>query len=193
MLEYHLEPNRVGRLVFCRPEEKNKLSTALLHELATRLDELAESPPDKLLVHSSAEDCFAAGADMNELLLLDPLSARDYSRLGQGVMSRLERFPVPVVALVSGPCYGGAFDLALSCREIWATEAAVFCHPGAYLGIMTGFGGTVRLPERLPKAAARSMLLTGRVMAAPEAHELGLVNRLGGSLAELLDQALKKS
>jgi len=156
----------------------NKLSRATLRDLTSQVRALAGEALDLLAIQSSSPTLFAAGADMRELLDLNPVSALAYAALGQDLMQALESFPAPVLALVSGPCLGGAFDLVLACHAVWATSATYFCHPGAHLGMMTGFGGTVRLPEKLPGARARFMLLSGYRMPAAEALELGLVARL---------------
>ena len=74
-------------------------------------------------------------------------------------MDRLESFPVPVFALVSGPCIGGDLDLVVACHGVWASRSALFCHLGTSLGLLTGFGGTVRLPRKLPPAMARFLFL----------------------------------
>jgi enoyl-CoA hydratase len=177
MLRCVLE-ERLGRLVLDAPQEKNKLSIAFLEDAVHQLENLDYRGIDQLVLHSSSKDIFAAGANMHELLALNPETAMAYAALGQRLMSLLENAPVPVTALVSGPCFGGGFDLVLACSEIWATPSAVFCHPGVFLGIMTGFGGTIRLPQRIPPHMARWMLLTGYRMKADEAQKLGLVDRM---------------
>ena len=176
-----------ARLILDAPASKNKLSIAMLRALTVQIRAHAGLGLARLAIHSSAADIFAAGADMNELLQLDPTSAVRYAALGQELMDAIEGFPCPVVALVAGPCFGGALDLTLACSEIWASKGTVLCHPGAHLGIMTGFGGTVRLAERLPPTQARFMLLTGYRMAAEEAHRLGLVSRLFDSHKSMIN------
>ena len=177
-----------GRIFLNDPDAKNKLSVSFLNQLAETLDGLAGKGLLWLTIESASESLFAAGADMRELLQLDPQSALEYSRLGQGVMDRIARFPASVVALVSGPCFGGAFDLVLACDAIWATEHSHFCHPGAYLGMMTGFGGTVRLPGKLPSQMARHMLATGYRLPAADAGKMGLVQRCFSSKSKMISE-----
>ncbi len=169
---------RWGRIALAAPETKNKLSTGLLRELRALIERAAGEGLAALSVESASPEIFAAGADMRELLALDPSKAKSYAALGQSTMAALEAFPAPTFALVAGPCFGGGFDLALACDYIWADRRALFCHPGVYLGMVTGFGGTVRLPERLPASAARYMLATGARMKSERAHRLGLVDAL---------------
>lgn len=160
------------------PLQKNKLSIALLEQLRGALQAARTTRGLRALaVVSAAPDIFAAGADMRELLKLTPDTAVDYAALGQSVMDALATFPVPSYALVAGPCFGGGFDLAMACQRRWATHDAVFCHPGAFLGIVTGFGGTVRLPTLVPPRCARQMLLTGHRLKGIDAFRLGLADR----------------
>lgn len=180
---------RLGRLILDAPEEKNKLSIAFIEQAIQTLQSIDYSALDRLVLQSRSPEIFAAGANMHELLQLTPQTAVDYAVRGQRLMVLLESSPVPVTALVSGPCFGGGFDMVMACREIWASSSAVFCHPGVYLGIMTGFGGTIRLPRRLPVQMARWMLLTGYRMKAAEAERLGLVSRLFQDHAKMLAAA----
>ena len=167
-----------GRLILDAPRDKNKLSIAFLERLLTVLTGPQAAGCRYLSLESTSDEIFAAGADMHELLALDERSAHAYSSLGQEVMNALESSRATVFALVSGPCFGGGFDLVLACHHIWATEKSVFCHPGAYLGILTGFGGTVRLPKRINAHMARHMLTTGYRLKASEGFRLGLVERV---------------
>lgn len=133
------------------------------------------------IVITGTDKAFAAGADINELAALTPLAAHDFSLLGQQLMSQVERSPKPIIAAIRGYCFGGGLDLALACHLRIASEDASFAHPGASLGILTGWGGTQRLPRTLlPGARSRALELfsTGRIISAPEAHRLGLVSRL---------------
>lgn len=160
------------------PLQKNKLSIALLEQFRDALKAARITRGLRALaIVSAAPDIFAAGADMRELLELNPDTAVDYAALGQSVMDDLAAFPVASYALVAGPCFGGGFDLAMACQRRWSTTDAVFCHPGAFLGIVTGFGGTVRLPKLLPPRCARQMLLTGHRISGIDAFRLGLTER----------------
>ena len=175
-----------GDLVLSAAQRRNVLSRPLLDALIRSLRELNGEDLACLTLTSASADIFAAGADIRELAILDGESAPAYAELGQELMALIAAFPVPVLALVAGPCFGGALDLALACDAIWAAENAVFCHPGIYLGIMTGFGGTVRLPARLPVRLARHMMLTGYRMPAREARRWGLVEKLFANHGDLI-------
>ena len=185
MLNYQKEGSW-GRVVLSAPETRNMLSIRFLKSLKSLLVRIAADQLEILSIESSSDHIFAAGADMNELLDLDPQKALLYAGLGQSVMDLIEHFNAPVFALVSGPCMGGGFDLALACGTVWVAENAVFCNPGAALGLITGFGGTVRLTRRIPPPMARHMLLTGYRLGAREALSLGLASRLFPSRSAML-------
>lgn len=178
--------NSVARIVLDAPEEKNKLSVARQRALAEALNALLQEPPAALALMSSAPDIFAAGADIEELSVLDADTADAFSQEGQALMAQFAAFPAPVFCLVAGPCFGGALDLALACDYVFAADNAVFCHSGVRLGIMTGWGGTLRLPRRVGDAVARHMLVTGAPMAAQAAASVGLVDRLVQTHDQLL-------
>ena len=127
------------------------------------------------------EKCFAAGADLEEIASLNGPSAREFAELGQRVMRAIEESEKPVIAAVSGYCMGGGLDLALACRARIASADAVLAHRGAALGIMTGWGGTQRLPSVLGprgKSLAMELMTTGRTMDAREALACGLVREI---------------
>ena len=157
----------------------NLLSSAALREL----DEVfATIPPHRLVVFRSRQPrLFAAGADMAEMVRFDADDARAFSRLGQEMFARIERFPALTVAIVDGDCFGGALDLILAFDLRLATPRSRFAHPGAKLGIVTGFGGTTRWRNVTTPAFARQMFLANRTFSAAEALEAGLVDGVAES------------
>jgi enoyl-CoA hydratase/carnithine racemase len=119
---------------------------------------------------------FAAGADMAEMARFTPEEAREFSRLGQETFAAIEALPFPTVALIDGDCFGGALDLVLAFDRRIATPRSRFSHPGARLGIVTGFGGTSRWRKVLTRAGANQLFLANRVFSADEALAMGLVD-----------------
>ncbi|HLY93006.1 MAG TPA: enoyl-CoA hydratase/isomerase family protein [Candidatus Angelobacter sp.] len=132
----------------------------------------------KSLVITGNEKFFSAGADLNEISRLSGPEAFAFSRRGQELTLALDRFPVPVIAAIRGYCMGGGMDLALACDYRIAAPNAVFGHRGASLGVITGWGGTQRLPRLIGQARALQMFLLAEMVPAEEALRIGLVDRI---------------
>jgi enoyl-CoA hydratase/carnithine racemase len=90
----------------------------------------------------------------------------------------MERAPLLFIAAIDGYCMGGGLDLALACDWRYATARSVFAHPGARLGLLTGWGGTARLPRTIGRAEALRLFLTAEHISAAEALRLGLIHRV---------------
>lgn len=159
----------------------NKLSSAAiaaLHQTVVKLRAEAESGQIKALIITGNQKFFSAGADLNEIVQLNGPRAFEFAQAGQRLMMAVDRFPVPVVAAVQGYCMGGGLDLALACDYRIAAPNAVFGHRGASLGLITGWGGTQRLPRLIGKARALQMFLLADKVTAEEAKRIGLVDEV---------------
>jgi enoyl-CoA hydratase len=176
---------RVALVRVERPAERNSLSAGTIEELDSAVSALTGRAGLRAVVFTGAGDVFAAGADIRELRRLAPESARVFARRGQELMRGIARAPQLTLAAVNGYCMGGGLDLALACDLRVASPAAVLAHPGARLGIITGWGGTQRLPRLVGRARALEMLLTARRVNGAEAFEMGLVNFLSDAPLEL--------
>jgi enoyl-CoA hydratase/carnithine racemase len=152
----------------------NRLKRECVEALQTMV--LKISADARPLVITGSEKFFSAGADLAEIGALTGPSAYEFSRLGQALMRSLEEFPAPVHAAVSGYCMGGGLDLALACHRRVASPKAVFGHRGAALGLITGWGGTQRLPRLVSKAVALQMFVAAEKITAPRALAIGLVD-----------------
>jgi enoyl-CoA hydratase len=137
---------------------------------------------------SGRPNLFAAGADMAEMARFTAADAAAFARLGQELFEEIERLPCITVALIDGDCFGGALDLVLSFDFRFATPRSRFAHPGARLGIVTGFGGTSRWRKVISRRAANQLFLANRVLTAEEALGLGLIDRVGESHEEELQR-----
>lgn len=169
-----------------------RLDRSILSCLLSELGNATANASIAGVVINGTHKAFAAGAEIGELASLTPFAAHEFSLLGQRVMSQIECCPKPVVAAVRGYCFGGGLDLALACHIRIASEDASFAHPGGALGILTGWGGTQRLPRTLlPGARSRALelLATGRTIAAKEAFALGLISEVVPP-AELVSRAI---
>jgi enoyl-CoA hydratase/carnithine racemase len=135
---------------------------------------------------------FATGAEVEEITTLSGLGAREFAFMGQELFRTIAHFPLPVVAAVRGFCLGGAFDLALACHQRVAVYDSSFGHPGASLGLMTGWGGTQRLSRFLGKNAALQILISGERIPATQAYTLGLVDEIVSS-SDLVPSAANRA
>ncbi len=158
-----------------------RLTRVVLAELLRQFTAAATTSEVRAIVLSGTAKCFAAGAEISQVGALGALEALRFSALGQGVMRKIARSPKPAVAAIRGYCLGGGLDLALACQLRVASDDAIFGHPGAGLGIITGWGGTQRLPRLLlpgGRARTREMVITAQTLTAGEAYAAGLVHRV---------------
>jgi enoyl-CoA hydratase len=174
-------------VTFNRPESRNSLSIATLSELDTLLSTLVKNPALKTLIFTGVENVFLSGANISELSSFDSVTARDFSLLGQKLFQRLTDAPQLTIAAINGYCMGGGLDFALACDTRLAASTAVFAHPGARLGIITGWGGTQRLPRLIGKARALEFFITGRPFMSNEAMRIGLIS---GVFDPVIDEAI---
>lgn len=162
-------------ITFNRPEIRSPLSVELLESVDGFLDAEFDSSR-RPVVFTGRGGVFASGADLREIAALSAEEARSFALRGQDLMNKIA--DTVAIAAVNGYCFGGALDLALACKKRFAGPDAVFSHPGANLGIMTGWGGTQRLPRLIGAAAAAEMFFTATRVDALEALRIGLVDRI---------------
>lgn len=178
----------VAIIRFNRPAERNPLSRSTLLELKTILDDVASKSLIKTIVFNGSEDVFLSGANIRELAQLDSESAVTFSKLGQNIFQAIADVDQITIAAVNGFCMGGGLDLALACDIRIASETAVFSHPGAKLGIITGWGGTQRLPRIIGTANALEFFVTAGRYSSQQALDIGLVSLISDPV---LDTAIK--
>lgn len=169
----------VAVLKFNRPKALNAINPDVLTEANDALDKIEGDSSVKVLVLTGEGDkAFVAGADIAYMVNLSPLQARKFSREGQGLMFHLERLPIPVIACVNGFALGGGLEISMACDFTYASENAKFGQPEINLGVIPGFGGTQRLSRLLGKAMAKELCMTGKMISAHDAKEIGLVNKV---------------
>ena len=172
---------------FTRPEIRNPLSVAVLGSVNQIIEACAVSKDIKKVVFTGVDDVFASGADLREIADIDHRNAAEFARRGQDLMSRIVSLPQVTIAAIDGYCFGGALDLALACKRRIASPNASFSHPGVGLGIITGWGGTQRLPRLVGEAKALEIFLTAKRINADEALRIGLIDKIADDpLAESL-------
>lgn len=168
------EKARVLRL--CSDDGTNRLTRECVLSLTGAVAQLAcETRP---LILAGNNRFFSAGAELHEIAALEDPSAYEFSKMGQELMDSIDCFPAPVYAAISGYCMGGGLDLALACRHRIAAPHAVFGHRGAALGLVTGWGGTQRLPRLVGKGKALEMFVAAQKITAPQALRIGLADAI---------------
>lgn len=172
----------IGRTLvvkFNRPEFRSPLSIEVLDTLSRIVAGVDVNSNIETLVFTGTGNVFASGADLREIAGVSGSDAsREFALRGQRLMTRMTELGCRTVAAINGICFGGALDLALACDRRVGSPAAVFSHPGADLGIMTGWGGTQRLPRLTGEAKALEMFFTAKRMGAPEALSIGLIDSI---------------
>ena len=160
-----------------RQKKLNALNTLLLKELEQGFTRLSEDDElQGVILTGLGDKAFVAGADIEELADLDMQTGRRGSEEGQRVFSLIEKFPRPVLAAINGYALGGGCELALACHLRIASTNAKFGFPEVSLGIIPGFGGTVRLSRLIGLGRAVEMVLTGDMISADRAQDFGLVS-----------------
>ncbi|HEY0037056.1 MAG TPA: enoyl-CoA hydratase-related protein [Longimicrobium sp.] len=171
--------DRVATLSINRPDKLNALNEQTIRELGQAMDEItARDDVRGVILTGVGEKGFVAGADIAELAKMGPVDGIDVSRLGQRVFRQIELSRKPVIAAVNGFALGGGCELALACHLRIASENAQFGLPEVKLGIIPGYGGTLRLPRIVGKGRALELMLTAQFIKAEEAYRIGLVNKL---------------
>ena len=163
---------------FNRPEIRSPLSIFVLEEIREILNKTSNYTAVKKVIFTGREGVFASGADLREIADITEETAKEFAIRGQSLMNKIEQLPQTTIAAVNGFCFGGALDLALACDKRIASTNAVFCHPGVNLGIITGWGGTQRLPRLIGEAKALEVFLTAKRIGAKEASEIGLIDAI---------------
>jgi enoyl-CoA hydratase len=166
-------------ITISRPSALNALNSTVLDELDGALAEVrADKDCRALIITGDGEKAFVAGADIGEMRDLGPDEAVAFARRGQAVFRAIEELPIPVIAAVNGYALGGGCELALACDIRIASENARFAQPETGLGIIPGFGGSVRLPATVGRARAAYLILTGKQVNAADALTMGLVSEV---------------
>jgi enoyl-CoA hydratase len=175
----HILTNTEGPLAFIqlnRPKVLNALNRQMVSEILVALEDFDRQPEIRVILLSGAGRAFAAGADIDEMA---NASSTDLELLNQFTdWDRIAWIKKPIIGVVHGFALGGAFELALCCDLLWASDDAEFGFPEVNLGIMPGAGGTQRLTKLVGKTKAMEWLFTGTRISAKEAADFGIVNKL---------------
>jgi enoyl-CoA hydratase len=178
---------RIATVTFNRPKTLNALNPATVRELGAAMEDLSARPDvGVVLLTGAGEKAFIAGADLTEMKGFTTLEAFDFSLLGQRILAFIESMSQPVIGVINGYALGGGCEVAMACDLLIAADTARFGQPEVNLGIIPGYGGTQRLPRLIGRNLAKELVLTGEMISAQRAYEIGLVNKVVPA-AELMD------
>ncbi len=170
---------KIGILTINRPKALNALNIETLKNIQMGIQEVKDHHETKVLILTGAgEKAFVAGADILEMKDMTSIEALNFSKLGHFTLKMIQDLDRPVIAAVNGFALGGGTEIALACDFIYASENARFGLPEVTLGIFPGFGGTQRLPRLIGKGKAKELILTGKMITAQEAYQMGIVNKV---------------
>ena len=171
----------MGWMIINRPRRRNALNAAMWSAIPPTIAELADDPAIRMIaIRGEGAEAFSAGADISEFAenRADEARAAAYEALNGAAFQALRDCRKPVIALISGFCFGGGLALALACDLRIASETALFCLPPARLGLAYPAAGLRDLVAAVPLSTAKDMIFTARRVAAEEALRLGLIDRL---------------
>jgi enoyl-CoA hydratase len=169
----------IGILAINRPKALNALNIETLKDIQMGIQEAKDHLEMKVLIMTgSGEKAFVAGADIAEMKGMNSIEALNFSKLGHLTLKMIQDLDRPVIAAVNGYALGGGTEIAIACDFAYASENARFGLPEVTLGIFPGFGGTQRLPRLIGKGKAKELILTGKMITAQEAYQMGIVNRV---------------
>ena len=173
------ESDGIALVTVNRPDKLNALNADTVRRLDGVLRQVRDDDAVRaVIVTGAGEKAFVAGADIAELAQMGPVDGVRISREGQATFRMLETMPKPVIGAVNGFALGGGLELALACHMRVASTRAKFGLPEVRLGIIPGYGGTIRLPRLVGRGRALELMLTGDMIDADEAYRIGLVNRV---------------
>ena len=184
------EEDQISIITINRPKALNALNSQVLEELDKTLDSIDKSKIHAIIITGAGEKSFVAGADIAEMSTLSKELGKKFSKKGNDIFRKLEKFEIPVIAAINGFALGGGCELSLSCDIRICSDNAIFGQPEVGLGITPGFGGTQRLARIIGVGMAKQMIFTGQNINSDEALRIGLVNAVY-SQNELLNEAKK--
>jgi len=181
---------RTAIITINRPEALNALNSETFDELSDALEKLDGDESVSTVIITGEGKAFVAGADIAELKSMNAFGARAFSLKGQQVFDQIESLSKPVIAAVNGFCLGGGCELAMACDIRVASEKAKFGQPEVNLGTTPGFAGTQRLPRLVGEGRAKELLMTGDIIDARTAQQIGLANTVVAP-EELMDTVME--
>lgn len=163
-----------------RPEKRNAMDIPTRKELRAAFEDVADDDEVRAVVlRGAGDDAFIAGGDIDSFSEFDHMEAMEYvTKHAQGLYNYVADLPKPTVAAVDGPALGGGTEISLACDIRLASEDALFGLPEVTIGVLPAGGGTQRLQQAVGTGMAKELVLTGRVVKAGEAEDIGLANHV---------------
>jgi len=168
---------KIGRIILNRPEVYNALNLEVHSKLRAVLSEIKDDDSIRVAIITGAGKAFCAGADIGEIMKLDPLTGEEHLNSLVSTFEMIENIDLPIIAAINGHALGGGLELAMRCDFRIAKESAKLGLPEVNIGAMPGAGGTQLLPRLIGKTRGIELIMTGRLITAKEAESLGLVNK----------------
>jgi enoyl-CoA hydratase len=173
-----------------RPEALNALNTRFFQEMDQAIAEVSANSAVRVMVITGSGKAFVAGADIAEMVNMNPAEGSDFSRTGQHTFRSLEKMEIPVIAAINGFALGGGLELAMGCDFRIASSKAKFGQPEVNLGLIPGYAATQRLSRLVGLGDALYLLMTADMIGAEDAHRIGLVQKVVEPEA-LMEEVLK--
>ncbi len=195
-----VKKDKIARVTISNPKKLNALNIPMIMQLREIFWDLNKDDNISIVVITGEGDrAFSVGADIQNFDTLSSPEGYRLMKLGYDVHSLMDRMEKVLIAVVKGYCLAGGCEIILACDLVLATEDSSFSLPEITLGIIPGWGGTIRLPKVVPLRKAKELILTGDRISAREAEKIGLVSRIApkeeleGILEELLMKLGKRS
>ncbi|MEO0127670.1 MAG: enoyl-CoA hydratase-related protein [candidate division WOR-3 bacterium] len=170
--------DKIAILKVNRPEVLNAVNTETILEIESAMKEFNDNKDVRVIIITGEGKSFVSGSDISRLAQMDSLAAREYSQIGQRVLSLIENMEKPVIAAVNGYALGSGCEIAMACDIRIASEKAKFGQPEVKLGLIPGHAGTQRLARLVGIGKAKELIFTGDLIDAQEAYNIGLVNKV---------------
>lgn len=169
----------VGILTINRPDKMNALNTQVAGEIMSGFKKLEDDPEIRVIIITGAGDkAFVAGADIAEMKDMTPLEALEFAQKGQEVTGLIEQSDKIVIAAINGYALGGGLELSMACDLRIAASTAKVGQPEIKIGVIPGWAGTQRLSRLVGKTRAKELILTGDMISAEKAEDMGLITRV---------------
>lgn len=168
-------------------DQLNTLDLSTCLEIDAALQEIWDDHETKVLILTGNKRVFSTGADVHSIKDISANEARHFARSGKLAFGKLEELNIPTIAAINGLCLGGGLELALCCDFRIAAQKARFAQSEVNIGLIPGWGGCVRLPRTIGQSNAMRMILTGEMINAKDALDMGLISHVVPNSDDILE------